>query len=330
MLSKAASYPLLFAQTLVLLSTVGCSLMSADDRPQVTVTRHDGKLSVAFQNRLFTEYVYEGNNKPILYPVIGPHGSGMTRNYPMMPVEGEANDHVHHRSLWFTHGRVNGIDFWLERETSGQIVHQEFLEVSGGETGLIVSKNKWLGPDGKLVCSDTRRLTFAQLENAMQLDYEVTVFADVGPVTFGDTKEGTMAVRTHPNLRLKNDDKRGVTTANGKALNSEGDRDKELWGKRAKWVDYWGEIDGQVVGIAIFDHPSNPRHPTWWHARDYGLVAANAFGIHNFERKPKGTGDFTIPAGESTTFRYRFLFHKGDPEEAAIAEQYEKYAAKKP
>ena len=85
-------------------------------------------------------------------------------------------------------------------------------------------------------------------------------------------------------------------------------------------------MDEKVVGVAIFDHPSNPRHPTWWHARDYGLVAANPFGIHDFEKKPGGTGDLKIPAGEQRTWKYRFIFHEGGPEKAKVAELYEKFA----
>ena len=100
-----------------------------------------------------------------------------------------------------------------------------------------------------------------------------------------------------------------------------------VWGKRAKWVDYWGTIDEKVVGVAIFDHPSNPRHPTWWHARSYGLISANPFGVHNFERKPEGTGDMKIEAGKSVTFRYRFVFHEGDAEAAKIPELFEAFAA---
>ena len=119
-------------------------------------------------------------------------------------------------------------------------------------------------------------------------------------------------------LRLRSDEKRGNHTAKGNSINSEGVEGKAMWGKRAKWVDYWAPIDGNTVGVAIMDHPSNPRHPTWWHARDYGLIAANPFGIHDFEKKPKGTGDMVIANGESKTFRYRFLFHRGDVNEANV------------
>lgn len=135
-----------------------------------------------------------------------------------------------------------------------------------------------------------------------------------------------MAIRTCPPLRLKNDKKRGVTGAKGKAVNSAGVRDKAVWGKRAQWVDYSGPVAGKVVGVAIFDHPDNPRHPTWWHARDYGLIAANPFGVHHFERKGAGAGDMKIPAGEKRTFRYRFYFHTGDAAAADIAGRYARYA----
>ena len=121
---------------------------------------------------------------------------------------------------------------------------------------------------------------------------------------------------------------RGVTmTRNYPIL--KGVKGKAIWGKRAKWVDYWAPVGGKTVGVAIFDHPSNPRHPTWWHARAYGLVAANPFGVHNFERKPAGTGDMKIKAGQSVTFLYRFLFHEGDTKEAKIAERYKAFAKTK-
>ena len=299
---------------------------------KVLVEKGETSLRVLIDGELFTEYHFSGFNKPILYPVIGPQGSGMTRNFPMKKVEGEAEDHVHHKSLWFTHGNVNGTDFWAEsadRHNIGKIVHDEFLEVTSGETASIKSTNKWVHPEGKVECTDTREIVISSTDTSRMIDYAVTIHASNGDVVFGDTKEGTMGIRTHPNLRLKNAPDRGVTTAAGHAVNSEGHADGDLWGKRAKWVDYWGPIDGQTVGIAIFDHPTNPRHPTWWHARDYGLIGANAFGIHNFENKPKGTGDFKIAAGESATFRYRFIFHKGDVKEAGIDERYAEFAAGK-
>src|SRR5262249_17256350 len=110
----------------------------------------------------------------------------------------------------------------------------------------------------------------------------------------------------------------------------EGVRDGDVWGKRAKWVDASGEIEGRKLGVAIFDHPGNPRHPTWWHARDYGLFAANPFGIHDFERKPKRTGDFSVGKGTTARFHWRFLFHDGDAASAGVAAHYDEFASTPP
>jgi hypothetical protein len=156
------------------------------------------------------------------------------------------------------------------------------------------------------------------------IDWEITLQATEGDVRIQDTEEGTMGIRTHPNLRLQNGN--GVTSANGQAINSEGVTGKDVWGKRAAWIDYWGTVNGKVVGIALYNHPRNPRHPTWWHARPYGLFTANPFGIHDFEGEPAGSGDMTIRSGHSVTLRYRIVLHAGSPTEAGIAEQYSVYA----
>ena len=131
-----------------------------------------------------------------------------------------------------------------------------------------------------------------------------------------------MSIRVPESMRVKQPkDQLGA----GHLVSSRGASGAAVWGKRAEWCDYYGPVDGRTVGISMFDHPSNPRHPTWWHARDYGLFAANPFGLHDFEKKPKGEGDLRIPAGKSVTFRYRFLFHGGDTEQGRVAEQWARY-----
>ena len=130
-----------------------------------------------------------------------------------------------------------------------------------------------------------------------------------------------MGLRLAETMRLKG------KVGQGHIVNSEGVRDGQTWGKRAKWVDYYGPVNGQTVGVAIFDHPQNPRYPTWWHVRDYGLFAVNPFGLHDFEKQPAGAGNLVIPAGQSVTFRYRFYLHPGDEKEAKVAERYSEYAA---
>ena len=290
-----------------------------------------GKIAVALGGEKFTEYRYKGPARPVLYPIIGPGGVTMTRNYPILKgVKGEAADHPHHTSLWYAHGSVNGHDFWAAGKGKGRIVQLGAVKTASDKArGAITTRNKWVSADGKTQCTDERTIAFAAVKGGRAIDYQITIKASNGDVTFGDTKEGTMAIRTNPVLRLDNDPRRGVTGARGKCVNSEGVKGKAIWGKRAKWVDYWAPVDGKTVGVAIFDHPSNPRHPTWWHARAYGLVAANPFGVHNFERKPAGTGNMKIKAGQSVTFRYRFIFHEGDAKEAKIAERYKTYAESK-
>lgn len=314
----------LFAVVAVTLCVV--RVATADD--SVVITRAEGKAVITIDGKPFTEYVFAGHAKPILYPIIGPHEIPMTRNYPMKEdVDNEAHDHPHHKSLWYTHDQVNGVQFWMEypgngKNKPGKIIQKE-MRIDGN---TIVTENEWTAPDGKIVCSDSRTVAFGSNSVGRYIDFSITLWASHGDVLFGDTKEGSMGIRTNPKLRLRNDEKRGNHTALGKSINSEGVEGKAMWGKRAKWVDYWAPIDGHTVGIAIFDHPSNPRHPSWWHARDYGLVAANPFGIHDFEKKPAGTGDMKIASGDSVTFRYRFLFHEGDHQEADIESQFERFA----
>ena len=255
----------------------------------------------------------------------------MTRQWPMASIKEEEHDHIHHRGLWFAHGNVNGLDFWSEETNFCKIVHDGFLKIQGGkEYGILKTKDKWLDHKGAIVCTDVRTMRFYNLPQTERMfDFNITLQAPPDkPVVFGDTKEGTMATRVAETMRLK-------PPGQGHIVMSTGLRDKETWGKRANWCDYYGPVAGVVngpetLGVAIFDHPDNPRHPTTWHVRDYGLFAANPFGLSEFEKKPKGTGNLTIAAGQSVTFRYRFYYHRGDEKEGKVAEHYQEYAAEKP
>ena len=290
----------------------------------VRITEAGDRLKVEVNGKPFTEYNYKDVPRPYFYPVIGPTGEPVIRHWPMKEGQDEAKDHVHHRSLWFTHGDINGVDFWGEGGGSGKIVHEKFVEVaSGADSGVIKSRNKYVTREGRVVCTDTRTHRFYSRPAGQMMDFEITIHASEGEVTLGDTKEGSMAIRLAPTMRLKG------KVGKGHIVNSAGRRDGDTWGKRAAWCDYYGPVKGEVVGVAIFDHPTNPKHPTWWHVRDYGLFTANPFGVHNFENKPAGTGDIKIAAGKSLTFRYRFYFHKGDEKQGRVAERYGEYAPTK-
>ena len=291
----------------------------------VTITELPGKVRVEIRGELFTEYHFEGAPHVYFHPVIGPGGLPITRAYPIRTdVEGEEQDHPHHRSLWYSHGSVNGVDFWSESPKAGTIVHGKFLELkSGADSGVIRSENKWIAPNGEVICTDERTFrVYARPAGERLFDFDITLKAGEKEIVLGDTKEGSMAIRIAESMRLTvGKNKPGP----GHIVQSTGVRDGATWGKRAEWCDYSGPVRDKIVGIAMFDHPQNPRHPTSWHVRDYGLFAANPFGLHDFEKKPAGAGNFAIPAGQSATFRYRFYLHEGDERQANVAARYQEY-----
>lgn len=324
--SRPILSPLIYVLAFSILACCRADLASADN---ILITDDGQKATVTIDSEVFTEYRYSGYAKPILYPVYGPGQKPMTRSYPIAKgIDNEATDHPHHKSIWYTHDEVNDTKFWVENgegekkpDIGTQV--QTSMKIDGN---TIISDNDWRNAKGETIVTDQRKISFGASRDVRFIDYDVTWIASAGDVTIGDTKEGTMGIRTAPTLRLNATPKKGNHTAGGQAINSEGIKGKAMWGKRAAWVDYWGDIDDQITGIAIFDHPSNPRHPTWWHARDYGLVAANPFGVNHFEGKPDGTGDMKLKAGERLQFRYRFLFHRGDVESANIQAAYDDYS----
>lgn len=296
------------------------ALFSAENGVQISEL--PDRVRVEINGKLFTEYYFKAPWRPVCYPLIGPGETPMTRNWPFKQTTDEEHDHPHHRSLWFAHGSVNKTDFWDQGNKSGHVLHQGFIEIKSGEkVGTIKSTNRWVAADESLVCTDVRTMRFYQpaSEKERIFDFDITLQATDKDLVFGDTKEGTMALRLAQSMRLK-------PPGQGHIVNSEGVRDNATWGKKAKWCDYSGPVEGKHVGVAIFDHPDNPRHPTWWHVRDYGLFAANPFGRHDFESLPdKSAGNLTVPAGQNITFRYRFYLHEGDEKEANVAEKYEQY-----
>jgi hypothetical protein len=322
---------------LVAIVCVGCAqLPHAKDNSKLDVSgvrilAESNRVRVEINSRLFTEYFFKDVPKPYCYPLIGPGEVPVTRHYPQKDIPGEEHDHPHHHSFWFGFGDLNGHDFWREITNTGRIVHDGFLELrSSKKLGVIRSRNKWIAANGEIICTDERTLRFHNSGNHERIiDFEITLRPVAGDLRFGETKEGMVAVRVAESMRLvkpalKNEK---PLAGNGHILNSAGVRDADAWGKRAQWVDYYGPVDGKIVGVAIFDHPTNFRHPPRWHARDYGLLAANPFGGHEYDSsEPKGSGAFTLPAGKSLTFRYRLLLHEGDDKQGRVAQKFSEFA----
>jgi hypothetical protein len=286
---------------------------------EVTAEKTPQGVAIKVDGQPFTEYLVKSGSKPVLWPLFGPTGKRLTRNWPLeQGVAGETDrDHPHQRSLWFTHGNVNGIDFWSEGR--GRIEHREFVKIESGPQAVVVARNDWLSPDGsKLICQDERTFTFGGDADSRWIDADIDIKATSGPVEFGDTKEGSFGVRVASSMRV--DSKKG-----GEIVNSEGQTNGAAWGKPAAWVDYHGAVDGETLGIAILNHPSSFRFPTHWHVRTYGLFAANPFGLSDFTGG-KSKGQYTLAEGETLKLRYRVLLHKGDEKQGRVAEVFAAYA----
>jgi hypothetical protein len=291
---------------------------------QVAFKQLPDKVQVELGGKLFTEY-HHGADAPhvYFYPIVGPDGARMTRAYPMEKVEGEETDHPHHRGLWFAHGPVNGIDFWTEAASHGtkgpahslgKIVHDRIVSAEGGEqAGTLVAATRWVKPDGATLLNGTQTVTFYSTGPSERVfDFTIRCAPVDEAVTFQDSKEGAMAIRIAESMRLTlPKGKRGA----GTIVNAEGIKDKDVWGKPSKWVAYSGPIQGKTYTIAILDHPGNLRHPTRWHARDYGLFAANPFCAYEMDKTTvKGSGAVTIPKDGALELKYRFVIMEGEPD----------------
>jgi hypothetical protein len=289
----------------------------------VKVSTEKDRVTVDIGGQPFTTLYYGPETmKPYLHPLRTASGKLITRQYPMEKVEGETRDHPHHQGLWFNHGDVNGFDFWgavKPGPKSGRVVVDKITQAkSGGKSGTVSFEARWVDPSDKALLKETRRMTFSADGDNRIVDIDLTLTALGEPVKFGDTKEGTFAIRIADALSEKA--KGGVMTDASGAQGM-----KNVWGKPSPWVDYSDKLDGEAVGIAILDHPANPKHPTHWHARDYGLFAANIFGEHDFYNDKQRDGSMTIAPGKSVRFRYRVIIHPGDTAAAKIGELYEAY-----
>ncbi len=303
-----------------------------DHGPGVVLTElPDGQLAIAIDGERFTTY-YFGSDvvRPYFHPLIGPTGKPVTREWPMVPApEGVTPgrypyDHPHHKGFWVAHGDVNGADHWSEGPNHATMRHAGFQRlVSGPVYGGFDETVEWLDRAANVIMTETRRMTFFNAGPDVRLfDVSLRFNAGSGIVTFGDTKEGGLiAVRVASSM---DEPTRNNPEGKGRIENSYAARgEAECWGKRAMWCDYSGPVDGEVVGITLMDHPVNPRYPTHWHVRSYGLMTANPFGLHDFYNDPDThRGDWTIPAYESRNFLYRVLIHRGSAAEADVRERY--------
>ncbi|HLK64551.1 MAG TPA: PmoA family protein [Bryobacteraceae bacterium] len=303
-------------RTLLALSLVSCACLTA----QVRFSRD--QITIDVDGKPFTTFHYgAANGKPFLAPLRSASGKVVTRHFPMELVPGESRDHVHHTGLWFSYDDINGTKFW-ENDPSytkphmGRIVVKKAEYKDGDHSGVLTASMDWNDTDGKTLLVEDRKMTFYSDPKLRTIDFDITLTA-AKDLTFGDTKEGAFAIRLADNFTEKKGAK--MVDADGRATMA------NVWGKRSNWVDYTAEVEGERLGVAIFDHPGNPRHPTYWHARDYGLFALNPFGRNAFDSTQEES-QWKVPAGQKVTFRWRVVIHPGDAETGKVADLYKEYA----
>ena len=279
------------------------------------------QIAVTVDGKPFTNFYYGSNaNKPYLAPLRSASGKIVTRHFPMEEVAGESRDHLHHRGLWFSYDDVNGVKFWENDPsyTKGKVGRIVVTKTEWKDpAGTLAAVMEWRDPSGKVLLMEHRDMIFAGDAKVRTIDLNITLTAATDDVTFGDTKEGAFAIRLADVF---------TTKKGGQMLNADGASSMaNIWGKRSKWVDYVADVDGEKLGVAIFDSPANPRHPTYWHARDYGLFALNPFGQSAFDTT-QPESKWQLKKGQKMTFHWRVVIHPGD---ANVAELYQEYAKKK-
>ncbi len=311
-----------------------CSASHVEAQVDLQAVGND-HVSITINGQPFSDFNFgPAYTKPFLAPLRTATGVTVSRRFPMERVEGESSDHPHQRGLWIGYGAINHVNFWENDASSqtsggnpgskGVLVLERLEEVKPGKkSGSVTAIFGWRAPGhgdrGGEVMEERRVMTFYAEPDIRTVDVDTTLTART-QVKFDDTKEGFFAIRLADGMTEKN---------GGMMTNSEGvQTDKNVWGKRAEWVDYDGTVEGQKVGVVIFDNPRNLNHPPRWHARAYGLFAVNPFGLKEFDAKATGQGGYEMAAGASLRLRYRVIIHPGDVPKKKIERWYADYAKK--
>lgn len=300
----------------------------------IVVKEKEKRVDILANGKPFTSYVYpDVLKKPVLYPLRTTKGSMITRGWPLDPRPGERVDHPHHMGLWFNYGDVNGHDFWNNSNDTqghkgpfGTIRHNKINKVANGKNAELAVIMDWQKPDNTNLLREDTRFVFSGNKETYSIDRITTLTALKENVSFTDNKEGLIAIRLARELEHPSDKAEVFTDASGKAtsvprmnnkgvtgkyISSEGKTGDDVWGTRANWVNLNGRIGQEDISLVILDNPKNIGFPTHWHARGYGLFAANPLGQQAFNTTgPKL--DFKLSAGQSVTFRHRILIHSGD------------------
>ena len=314
-----------------LLAVFGSARLHPGDRVSLSVDEERRRVDVSVDGQPFTSYIWpESIAKAVLYPLRTAKGTIITRGFPLEPRPGERVDHPHHVGLWLNYESVNGIDFWNNSEAikpqdapkMGTIRHRSIvLARSGSDEGELEVEADWLTSDKTVLLKEHTRYVFRGGPDFRSVDRTTTLTAQNEKVVFADAKDGMLGLRVVRALEAPSEKPEKFTDASGRVttvakldntgvngvyLTSEGKKGEAAWGTRGRWCNLNGKIGDEPVTISIFDHPSNPGFPTYWHARGYGLFAANPLGEKVFSNG-KEELNLTLGSGQSVTFRYRIL-----------------------
>lgn len=293
------------------------------------------KIQLLLNGRELTSYCYfDSTEKPVLYPIRTVNGVTVTRGYPVAPREGERADHPHHTGLWLNYESVNGIDYWNnsfaistdQKHRYGSIRHVSILEKSSGKgRASLKTSSQWVNAKGDRVIDEVTSFTFTISGSSLIIDRQSKLTAVADSVLFKDVKDGLLGLRLARPLEMPSQQKDHFIEGNGKVsdiasensqgvtgmyTNREGITGDATWGKRSVWTQLTGRIGAKDIGIVMIDRPKNPGYPTYWHARGYGLFAANPLGQAIFSNG-KETLNLRLEKGSSVNFTYRIIVHEG-------------------
>src|SRR6202521_1336787 len=326
----AAASLFLFSAAMLLTSFIAAG-SNPPERITVLANEQARRVDISIDGQPFTSYIWPtALKKPVLYPLRTAKGTIVTRGFPLEQRPGERVDHAHHAGLWFNYESVNGIDFWNNSEAiklenapkMGAIVHRSIVSAKGGaQQGELDVDTDWITFDKKVLLKEHTHFVFHGGPGFRSVDRITTLRALDEKVDFKDEKDGLLGLRVVRALEIPSDkpevysDASGhVTTVakldntgvNGTYLTSEGKKGDAAWGTRGRWCNLSGLVGDEPVTITILDHPANPGFPTYWHARGYGLFAANPLGQKIFS-EGKQELNFSLAPHASVTFRYRIL-----------------------
>jgi hypothetical protein len=308
-------------------------LISQDQAVKIVQEKNKNTIDIFIGEKLFTSFLYPDTlEKPVLYPVYASNEKMITRGFPLHPLPDEPTDHPHHLGLWLNYENVNGLDFWNnsyaipagKKHSYGWIKTDRILKTSGGATGILSYHANWTNQKNDVLLEEMTGYEFSGTDHQRIID-RITVLKANTDVLFKDAKDGMLGLRVAHELQIPatkdqkfTDDKGNVTVikvsadsiANGNYLTSEGKQGDDAWSTRAVWCKMYGKIGNDSVSIAIIDHPANPNYPTFWHARGYGLFAANPLGEKIFTNG-KSEKNLKLKKGESVRFYYRIVIEDG-------------------